>query len=96
MTGFYRTGCCEPGAEDTGAHVICVEVTKEFLAFSITSGNDLSTPVPEIGFPACSRRCPPAGTRRSMPMRPSRSPRATHENALEYVPFEELKKRTLD
>jgi hypothetical protein len=25
-----------------------------------------------------------------------RSPRATHENTLEYVPFEELKKRALD
>jgi uncharacterized protein (DUF2237 family) len=20
MTGFYRTGCCETGAEDVGAH----------------------------------------------------------------------------
>jgi len=51
MTGFYRTGCCETGAEDPGAHVVCVEVTKEFLAFSKTRGNDLSTPVPEMGFP---------------------------------------------
>jgi uncharacterized protein len=51
MTGFYRTGCCETGAEDFGAHVVCVEVTKEFLAFSRTCGNDLSTPVPEMGFP---------------------------------------------
>jgi uncharacterized protein len=32
MTGFHRTGCCETCAEDVGAHVVCVEVTKEFLA----------------------------------------------------------------
>jgi uncharacterized protein len=51
MTGFYRTGCCETGAEDVGAHVVCVEVTNDFLAFSKTRGNDLSTPVPEMGFP---------------------------------------------
>ena len=51
MTGFYRTGCCETGAEDAGAHVVCFEVTEEFLAFSKTRGNDLSTPVPEMGFP---------------------------------------------
>ena len=58
MTGFYRTGCCETGAEDTGAHLVCVEVTKEFLAFSKTCGNDLSTPVPEIGFPGLQSLVP--------------------------------------
>ena len=31
MTGFYRTGCCQTGAEDVGAHVVCVEVTKSSL-----------------------------------------------------------------
>ena len=39
------------GAEDVGAHLVCAEVTEEFLAFSKSRGNDLSTPVPEIGFP---------------------------------------------
>ena len=51
MTGFCRTGCCETGAEDAGAPVVCVEFTKEFLGFSKSRGNDLNTPVPEIGFP---------------------------------------------
>jgi uncharacterized protein len=51
MSGFYRTGCCETGPEDIGAHLVCAEMTKEFLAFSKSRGNDLSTPVPEIGFP---------------------------------------------
>ncbi|MFO1127241.1 MAG: DUF2237 domain-containing protein [Rhodospirillales bacterium] len=51
MTGFYRTGCCETGAEDLGLHTVCVEVTADFLAFSKARGNDLSTPRPEYGFP---------------------------------------------
>src|SRR5436190_17311435 len=46
VTGFYRTGCCDTGAEDVGVHVVCAEVTEEFLAFSRESGNDLSTPQP--------------------------------------------------
>jgi uncharacterized protein (DUF2237 family) len=51
MSGFYRTGCCETGPEDLGAHVVCAEVTEEFLAFSKSHRSDLSTPEPEIGFP---------------------------------------------
>jgi uncharacterized protein len=50
LTGFYRDGCCETGAEDVGVHVVCAEMTAEFLAFSAAAGNDLSTPRPEYGF----------------------------------------------
>jgi uncharacterized protein (DUF2237 family) len=50
LTGFYRDGCCETGAEDVGVHVVCAEMTAEFLAFSAAAGNDLSTPRPEHGF----------------------------------------------
>ena len=49
-TGFTRTGCCETGPEDMGSHTVCAEVTAEFLAFSQSRGNDLSTPRPEYGF----------------------------------------------
>ena len=49
LTGFWRTGCCDTGEEDVGAHTVCTEVTAEFLAFSREAGNDLSTPRP--GFP---------------------------------------------
>lgn len=45
-TGFFRTGCCETDAHDVGAHVVCAEVTEEFLAFSAARGNDLSSPRP--------------------------------------------------
>jgi hypothetical protein len=50
-TGFFRNGCCETGPEDRGLHTVCAVMTAEFLAFSKATGNDLSTPVPEYGFP---------------------------------------------
>jgi len=48
-TGFFRTGCCETDEHDLGRHVVCAEMTAEFLTFSKLRGNDLSTPRP--GFP---------------------------------------------
>jgi uncharacterized protein (DUF2237 family) len=50
LTGFTRTGCCETGPEDTGSHTVCAVMSAEFLAYSRTRGNDLSTPRPEYGF----------------------------------------------
>lgn len=51
MTGFYRDGYCRTGPGDFGLHTVCTRVTAEFLEFSRQRGNDLSTPVPEFGFP---------------------------------------------
>ncbi|MEN0020699.1 MAG: DUF2237 domain-containing protein [Planctomycetota bacterium] len=51
MTGFYRDGCCNTGPQDTGSHTVCAIMTAEFLAFTRSRGNDLSTPRPEWGFP---------------------------------------------
>ena len=50
-TGFFRNGCCETGPEDVGLHTVCAVMTTEFLAFSKAAGNDLTTPMPEYGFP---------------------------------------------
>jgi uncharacterized protein (DUF2237 family) len=50
VTGFYRNGCCETGPEDTGQHTVCAIMTEDFLRFSKSAGNDLSTPRPEFGF----------------------------------------------
>ena len=50
MTGFYRTGCCENRGDDPGMHTVCCRVTEDFLAFSTSRGNDLSTPMPQYGF----------------------------------------------
>ncbi|MGE9269264.1 MAG: DUF2237 family protein [Verrucomicrobiales bacterium] len=51
LTGFFRDGCCNTSAEDSGMHTICAVMTSEFLAFSAAAGNDLGTPHPEYGFP---------------------------------------------
>lgn len=54
LTGFYRNGCCDTGSEDVGVHTVCVVVTDQFLEFSSSVGNDLSTPMPEYGFAGLS------------------------------------------
>ena len=54
MTGFFRDGCCDTGREDIGSHTVCAVMTAAFLEFSKSRGNDLSTPIPEIGFPGGS------------------------------------------
>jgi uncharacterized protein (DUF2237 family) len=51
LTGFYRTGCCETGPQDSGRHLVCAVMTNEFLEFSKLQGNDLSTPIPQYNFP---------------------------------------------
>lgn len=51
MTGFFRDGCCHTGPDDVGSHTVCAVMTQEFLEFSRSRGNDLSTPMPEYGFP---------------------------------------------
>lgn len=51
MTGFYRDGCCTTGAGDVGLHVVCAQMTPEFLEFTKARGNDLSTPMPQFDFP---------------------------------------------
>jgi hypothetical protein len=102
MTGFYRTGCCETGAEDLGAHVVCAEMTEEFLEFSRARGNDLSTPVPAFRFPGLrpgDRWCLGAARWREA-LEAGVAPRvallATHEAVLDYVTLEDLKKHALD
>ena len=50
-TGFFRNGMCDTCSEDRGLHTICILATEEFLDFSKSVGNDLSTPNPEFNFP---------------------------------------------
>ena len=51
LTGWFRDGCCNSDANDRGRHVVCAVVTAEFLAFSLSVGNDLITPRPDHHFP---------------------------------------------
>jgi uncharacterized protein len=101
-TGFYRTGCCDTGPEDLGVHTVCTEVTAEFLAFSKSRGNDLSTPRPEFDFPGLEpgdRWCLCAA-RWQEALEAGAAPKvvltATHERTLEIVEFADLKKHALD
>ena len=50
-TGFFRNGMCDTCKEDFGVHTVCILATEDFLVFSKTVGNDLSTPRPEFNFP---------------------------------------------
>lgn len=51
LTGYLRDGFCQTLAQDTGTHVVCAVVTEEFLSFTRSRGNDLSTPIPQWQFP---------------------------------------------
>lgn len=102
MTGFYRDGCCNTGPDDLGVHTVCVRVTKEFLEFSRSRGNDLTTPAPDFGFPGLKpgdRWCLCAA-RWQEALDAGMAPRvviaATHEATLEFVALEDLKKYALD
>lgn len=102
LTGFYRTGCCDTGPEDVGAHVVCARVTAEFLAFSRQRGNDLSTPVPAAGFPGlkpgdqwclCAARWKEA---LDAGVAPPVVLTATEQSALRHVTLEELVRHSVD
>ncbi len=96
MTGFYRTGCCETGPEDHGVHTICCIVDTPFLAASKTLGNDLSTPMPQYGFPGLKpgdRWCVCAARWLQVQQAGAACPivlEATHEATLEIIPFDIL------
>jgi uncharacterized protein len=96
MTGFYRTGCCETGPDDTGVHTICVLMTEEFLAFSVAQGNDLVTPMPQYGFAGLKpgdRWCVCISRWRDALVAGVAGPvilEATHERALDVVTIEDL------
>lgn len=102
VTGFYRTGCCHTGPEDLGLHTVCVEVTAEFLEFSKQAGNDLSTPIPEFGFPGLvpGQRWCLCAARWQQALESGKAPKvvlaATHEATLEIVRLEDLKRHALD
>jgi hypothetical protein len=101
-TGFYRDGCCNTGPEDLGLHVVCVQVTREFLQFARSEGNDLITPAADYGFPGLKpgdRWCVCAGTWRRAYEAGVAAPvvlAATHEETLAVVPLEALREHALD
>lgn len=102
MTGFFRDGCCRTDEQDVGLHVVCAEVTEEFLEFSKTAGNDLSTPRPEFDFPGlkpgdrwcvCALRWKEA---MDNGVAPPVALASTHQSVLEVISIEDLKRHSLD
>jgi uncharacterized protein (DUF2237 family) len=78
------------------------QMTAEFLAFSRAQGNDLSTAVPEAGFPGLQpgdRWCLCA-PRWQEAFAENRAPRvvlrATHEGALDHCALADLKRHAID
>jgi len=102
MTGYFRDGSCNTCKQDVGSHTVCVEVTREFLEYSRFCGNDLSTPVPEFGFPGlrpgdrwclCATRWVEAYENG---MAPKVVLQSTHQRALEVAPLELLRQYAID
>mmetsp|Transcript_31110 Transcript_31110/g.56440 ORF Transcript_31110/g.56440 Transcript_31110/m.56440 type:complete len:212 (-) Transcript_31110:302-937(-) len=101
-TGFYRNGLCATGDMDMGRHTVCVRATDEFLDFSKSVGNDLSTPMPEYNFPGlnegdiwclCAQRWAQAYNAGKAPKLFLQS---THEKTLDYIPLGVLKVFAID
>ena len=102
MTGFFRDGCCNTGPQDVGSHTVCAVMTAEFLAYSRAAGNDLSTPVPQFGFPGlkpgdrwclCAPRWQEALQAGAAPKVALQS---TEQSALNYCSLEDLKRHASD
>ena len=102
MTGFYRDGCCRTGPDDLGLHLVCIVATDEFLEFSKSRGNDLSTPNEMYRFSGliegdrwclCVERWKEA---LEAGMAPDVVLAATHISSLEFVDLEDLQAHAVD
>ena len=102
ITGFFRDGFCRTDEMDRGLHVVCAQMTEEFLEFSKSRGNDLSTPKPEFNFPGlkvgdhwciCAERWKEAFENNKAP---KLFLRKSNQKILEFVDIETLKSFSLD
>ena len=102
ITGFFRDGCCNTNALDAGSHTVCAYMTEDFLSFSKSEGNDLSTPRPEFDFEGlkpgdkwclCASRWLQAEIAGRAP---KVSLTSTHKSALKIISIDLLKKNALD
>lgn len=98
MTGFYRDGFCKTGPYDYGKHLVCAQVTAQFLEYSKSKGNDLTKSAPEYGFPGlspgdkwclCAMRWLEAY---QAGLAPKIDLQASHEKLLEFISLDELQK----
>ena len=101
-TGFYRDGHCSTGQDDEGRHTVCIEATADFLEFSASVGNDLSTPNPQWMFPGVmpgDQWCLCAA-RYAQAVQAGKQPKVhlarTHERTLDHVPLDVLLENGVD
>ncbi|WP_445115613.1 DUF2237 family protein [Acinetobacter sp. WZC-1] len=96
ITGYFRDGFCHTSPIDAGQHTVCAQMTSEFLSYSQKTGNDLITPLPELGFPGlkpgdywciCVTRWVEA---LQADMAPPLKIRSCHQAVLAYVPLDVL------
>lgn len=102
LTGFFRSGYCAAGPDSAAVHLVCISATAEFLAFSASVGNDLSTARPEYSFPGLEpgdRWCLVAG-RWAQALAAGKAPkiylRSTNQAVLGLIPLDQLKPYALD
>jgi uncharacterized protein (DUF2237 family) len=98
VTGYFRDGFCRTIQEDSGTHILCAVMTQEFLDYTKSRGNDLTTPIPHWSFPGLkvgSKWCL-CISRWLQAERAGKAPlvilEATHKKALEYTTLELLQK----
>ncbi len=102
VTGFYRDGYCNTGGGDFGAHVVCAQMTAEFLNYTQAQGNDLSTPRPMFNFPGLKpgdRWCLCASRWKEAlddGVAPPVVLASTHASALEHVSLGDLKRYAVE
>ena len=88
MTGWQRDGYCNYEPSDGGNHLVCAEMTDEFLEFTKAQGNDLSTP--NDSFPGLKKgdRWCLCAARMEEAIRHKKQPKmieeATHEKAADW------------
>jgi len=101
-TGFFRDGFCNTNHQDQGLHTVCAVMTEEFLAFSKSRGNDLSTSRPEYDFPGlkpgdlwclCALRWKEAF---DAGVAPAIKANSTHSKTLDHIKLEDLKKHFIE
>ena len=96
LTGYFRNGYCQTDERDRGSHVVASVMSEEFLKFTKSVGNDLSTPNSIYNFPGlksgdrwclCALRWKEAYDIGSAPFVILE---ATHEKALDYIDISAL------
>lgn len=102
LTGYFRDGCCNTDSSDLGLHIVCVEVSEQFLEFSKSRGNNLSIPNPDVEFPGlkpedrwclCADRWKEA---LDAGVAPPVILSSTNEKVLEIIELKYLKKYAID